>query len=270
MSLDVGTASLPHSAAKHPARYLLHPVRPLARTVVRRRIGVRLVDGDKVPTSGPVIFASNHVGVADGPLLAIFAPRPVHALTKSEMFKGFLGDFLLRSGQIPLDRFHPDPLAIKRCLRVLRDGGAVGVFPEGARGAGEFKRFHTGAAYLAMVTGAPVVPVVQFGTREPGDSIRSLPPRGAVVDMVFGDPFLLAAQPWPRRKEDVAEASLRVREHLLAHLEHAKQLTGRTLPGPAPAKDADPDPATGVTDPGSPTSPTDTHRRHDHKDQEAS
>ena len=79
-----------------------------------------------------MILRPNHVGVIDGPLLAIFAPRPVHALTKMEMFKGFMGGFLLGAGQIPLDRFNPDPRAVKSCLRVLRDGRAVGIFPEGA------------------------------------------------------------------------------------------------------------------------------------------
>jgi 1-acyl-sn-glycerol-3-phosphate acyltransferase len=206
------------------------------------------VDGEKLPRKGAVILASNHVGVADGPLLAIFAPRPVHALTKQEMFKGFMNGFLLGAGQIPLDRFNPDPLAVKRCLRVLRSGRVLGIFPEGARGAGEFDRFHTGAAYLAMVTGAPIIPVVQFGTREPGAGNHSWPAKGVVVDMVFGEPFVIPKTAWPRRKRDVAEASLELRKHLIAHLDHAKALTGRTLPGPVPAADADPDPATGVTD----------------------
>ena len=208
-----------------------------------------MVDGHKLPAKGPVILACNHVGIADGPLLAIFGPRPVHALTKREMFKGPMNRFLLGAGQIPLDRFHPDPLAVKRCLRVLRSGGVVGIFPEGARGAGEFERFHTGAAYLAMVTGAPVVPVVQFGTREPGAGSHALPGKGVTVDMVFGDPIRLTRVPWPRRKHDVATQSLQLREHLLAHLDHAKAVTGRTLPGPLPVADADPDPATGVTEP---------------------
>ena len=237
-------SELPGSAPRHPARYLLHPLRPLARALIRRRVGVRVVDGDKLPARGPVILASNHVGVADGPLLAIFGPRPVHALTKEEMFDHwFMGPFLLGAGQIPLDRFHPDPLAVKRCLRVLRDGGVVGIFPEGARGAGEFDRFHTGAAYLGMVTGAPIVPVVQFGTREPGAGQSSLPAKGAVVDMVFGDPIRLPRTPWPRRKADVAEQSLVLREHLLANLQHAKALTGRTLPGPLPVPEVDPEPS---------------------------
>jgi 1-acyl-sn-glycerol-3-phosphate acyltransferase len=239
---------LPPSSRRHPARYLLYPLRGLGRSVIRRRVKVRIVDGDKLPRKGPVIIACNHVGIADGPLLAIFAPRPVHALTKREMFKGVMNRFLLSSGQIPLDRFHPDPLAVKRCLRVLRAGNVVGIFPEGSRGAGEFDRFHTGAAYLAMVTGAPIVPVVQFGTREPGAGSHALPAKGVTVDMVFGDPISFPRVPWPRRKRDVAARSLELREHLLKHLEQAKALTGRTLPGPLPAADTDPDPATGVTD----------------------
>jgi 1-acyl-sn-glycerol-3-phosphate acyltransferase len=249
MTIPGKATELPASSRRHPARFMLYPLRPLARTVIRRRVKVRVLNAEKLPRTGPVILASNHVGIADGPLLAIFGPRAVHALTKQEMFKGFMNGFLLGAGQIPLDRFNPDPLAVKRCLRVLRSGRIVGIFPEGARGAGEFERFHTGAAYLAMVTGAPIVPVVQFGTREPGAGSHSLPAKGVVVDMVFGDAINIPATPWPRRKQDVAKASLDLRAHLIAHLEDAKALTGRTLPGPLPVTDRDdPDPATGVTD----------------------
>lgn len=248
MSEDMSSAELPPSARRHPTRYLLYPLRPLGRFLIRRRVKVRVLHAEKLPTQGGVILASNHVGVADGPLLAIFAPRPVHALTKQEMFNGFMNGFLLGAGQIPLDRFNADPLAVKRCLRVLRSGRVVGIFPEGSRGAGEFDRFHTGAAYLAMVTGAPIVPVVQFGTREPGAGNHSLPAKGVVVDMVFGDPILIPKTPWPRSKRAVTEASLALREQLIAHLDYAKTLTGRTLPGPVPGEEADPDPATGVTD----------------------
>ncbi len=87
-----------------------------------------------VPARGPVVFAANHVGVIDGPMLAIYAPRPVHALTKVEMFSGRLGTLLRWSGQVPLDRFRTDVAAARSCLRVLRDDGAIGIFPEGHRG----------------------------------------------------------------------------------------------------------------------------------------
>lgn len=246
-------AELPRSDAEaHPRRFWLHSLRPLARFVLRRRFGVRLHGVEHVPTAGPVIFAANHIGVMDGPLLAIFAPRPVHALTKIEMFRGRAGRFLWASGQIPLDRFNADPRAVKLCLRVLRDGGAVGIFPEGRRGAGDLERFHRGAAYFALATGTPVVPVVFLGSREPGGHSNSLPPRGGTVDMVFGPPHRFPAAPWPRTREQVGHASALLREHLLSHLEHAMTATGRALPGPLPSAEVEPDPATGITEQGAP------------------
>jgi len=205
-----------------------------------------------VPVSGPVIFVSNHIGVVDGPLLAIFAPRPVHALTKAEMFTGPLGGFLRAAGQIRLDRFHPDPAAVRATLRVLRAGNAVAVFPEGRRGGGELDRFHRGAGYFALVTGAPVVPVVLLGTREPGGHTDSLPARGGAVDIVFGPPTALPATPWPRTREQVGQASAFLREQMLVHLDRARASTGRELPGPLPTADIEPDPATGITEQGAP------------------
>lgn len=236
----------------HPSRWLLHSARPLARWLVRRRHGVDLLGAGVVPADGPVIFAANHIGVADGPLLAAFAPRPVHALTKVEMFEGAMGRFLLASGQVPLDRFHPDPYAVKVCLRVLREAGAIGIFPEGRRGDGELGRFHRGAAYLALVSGAPVVPVTFFGTRAPGAHMEELPPRGAPIAICFGAPWAVPAVPWPRRREQVEQASLFLREHMLVQLDHARRSTGLELPGPLPATDVEPDPATGVTEQGAP------------------
>jgi 1-acyl-sn-glycerol-3-phosphate acyltransferase len=244
---------LPRSDQARPApRLMLHSLRPIAGWLLRRRYDVRLHRTHLVPARGPVIFASNHVGVIDGPMLAIYAPRPVHALTKQEMFKGLLGVLLRKAGQIRLDRFHTDPDAVKSCLRALRDGRAVGIYPEGTRGGGDFTRFHRGAAYLALVSGAPVVPVIMLGSREPGGSNGSLPRRGATIDMVFGEPFRIDPVPWPRTREQVEKYSLLLREHMMVLLDQARALTGQELPGPVPANDADPDPATGVTDQGAP------------------
>ena len=101
---------------------------------------------------------------------------------------------------------------------MLRDGGAVGIFPEGTRGAGDLERFNHGAAYLALVSGAPVVPVIMFGTREPGASSSALPRRGGVVDLVYGEPWRVPAVPWPRTRAQRVEASASLREHMLATL----------------------------------------------------
>ena len=229
----------------HPTRWLLRAGRPTAQRVLRRRWDVRLHHSDRVPESGPVIFASNHIGWMDGPALAILAPRPVHALTKEEMFRGALGRFLLASGQIPLDRFEADPSAMRTCARVLADGGAVGIYPEGTRGPGDLRRFHHGAAYLALVSGAPVVPVSVFGTRLPGASSGSIPPKGSRMDLVFGRHWRVPAMPWPRRTSALLEASAELLRHMRDELDHAHHVTGRTLPGPLPHGQVDADPDTG-------------------------
>jgi 1-acyl-sn-glycerol-3-phosphate acyltransferase len=231
---------------KHPRRLMMVALRPPARAVVRRRLGVRVHGLDKVPRKGPVIYIGNHVGIMDGPLMVIFAPQAVHALTKVEMFKGRMGRLLSGAGQVPLDRFNPDPAAVKTCLRVLRDGHAVGVFPEGRRGAGDLERFHRGAAYFALVTGAPVVPVVFLGTREPGGHLDSVPARGSSVDVFFGAPVSIDPISWPRSKSQVEKVSVLLREQLLALLDQSREATGRELPGPVPAGEVEPDPSTGV------------------------
>ena len=231
---------------RHPRRLMMLCLRPLARAVVRRRLEVRVHGRDQVPSKGPVIYIGNHTGILDGPLMVLFAPQAVHALTKVEMFTGRLGRLLRGAGQVPLDRFNPDPAAVKTCLRVLRDGHAIGVFPEGRRGAGDLERFHRGAAYFALVTGAPVVPVVFLGTREPGGHLDSVPARGTAVDIFFGAPASFEPVPWPRTRDQVEKVSVLLREQLLALLDQSLETTGRELPGPLPAEEVEPDPSTGV------------------------
>ncbi|WP_139983547.1 lysophospholipid acyltransferase family protein [Nocardioides litoris] len=251
MRLDLSHAALPRTDdVPHPATGALHRLRPFARWLIRRWYDVHLHGTEHLPATGPVIVAANHVGVSDGPLMAIFAPRPVHALTKKEMYAGPMGWFLTWAGQVPLDRSHSDLRAVRTSLRVLRDGDVVGIFPEGARGAGELELFHRGAAYLAMTTGAPIVPLVIFGTREPGGSSSSIPRRRTRVDLVFHPPHVVDAVPWPRTRDDVAEASRLLRARMLADLEESIRLTGRSLPGPIPAAqdNQEPDPGGGVTE----------------------
>ena len=235
-----GHLAPPRSDQVHrPQRWLLRGGRPASRWLIRRRYDVRVHHPDRFPQRGPVVVTANHIGIIDGPLMAIFAPRPVHALTKIEMFKGLLGSFLRLVGQIPVDRFNADPGAVRAALHVLREGGVVGVFPEGTRGPGDLRSFRTGAAYLSMVTGATVVPMTFLGTREPGGSSGSLPPKGARIDIVVGTPVPVDAVPWPRTRENVRLTSTALQEHMLAGLAAALDETGRSLPGPLPVGDVD-------------------------------
>lgn len=243
MSPSVRTDRVPR-----PQRWLLRVGRAPSRMLLRRRYTVRVHGTHLHPATGPVVVASNHIGLADGPLMVIFGPRPVHALTKREAFTGKTGVLLEAAGQIRLDRFAADPAAIRTCVQVLEGGGVVGVFPEGRRGAGDLGRFHRGAGYLALVTGATVVPLTVLGTREPGGSAEAWPERGAVIDLVYGRPFTVDAVPWPRTQAHVREVSLELRAHMQGELARALELTGRTLPGPVDVTELDADPPTALVD----------------------
>jgi 1-acyl-sn-glycerol-3-phosphate acyltransferase len=177
--------------------------------------------------------------VIDGPLLAIFGPRPVHALTKEEMFRSRVGHLLRVTGQVEIDRFATDVRAIRTCLHILEHGGAVGIFPEGNRGAGDLTRFQNGAAYLALVSGAPIVPLMMFGTRPKGGGKDALPRRGAVIDLVYGAPYRVEKRPWPRSRTVVAATSEALHARMLEELAAGLALTGQTMPGPIPADEAE-------------------------------
>lgn len=212
--------------------------RPPARVILGRRWEIHLHQTDRVPLTGAQIVAPNHIGLIDGPLVAAIHPRPVHVLTKREMFVGKTGRFLRYFEQIPLDREQVDPAALKTAIRVLRDGGAVGIFPEGTRGAGDLAHSRRGVAYLALVTGAPVVPVAIFGTRLPGGDTNSVPPRGTRIDVVYGHPIPVQPRPWPRTREQLDATLAFLLEAHRAHLTAASELTGRELPGPLPTATA--------------------------------
>jgi 1-acyl-sn-glycerol-3-phosphate acyltransferase len=206
-----------------------------------RRYDVHLHGIDRIPAAGPVILASNHIGYPDGPLLFVSAKRRIHSMVKESMFTGPVGYGLLKMGQINVDRFHVDPRAVKSALRLLRSGRVVGIFPEGARGRGDVSVTKSGAAYLALVTGAPVVLVALLGTRQDGASTEGWPPKGTRMDIVVGETLRFDPVPWPRTKERVAHAQAEIQRALAVHVEQACALTGQTLPAPPPMPTSPPE-----------------------------
>ncbi|MEO6471890.1 MAG: lysophospholipid acyltransferase family protein [Aeromicrobium sp.] len=192
-----------------------------------------------VPDTGPVIIASNHIGWLDGPLLIATTPRPAHALVKQESFVGKTGLLLRMAGQISVDRRATDAGALRKAIQALRAGQAVVVYPEGTRGDGEFTTIKGGVGYLALVTGAPVVPVAIFGTRKSGEASGAKPEKGAHIDVIYGPPIQFMNHSWPREKESVAEATEEIHQHLLAHLAEARKKTKLELPGKLPVGDTD-------------------------------
>ncbi|MER5566744.1 1-acyl-sn-glycerol-3-phosphate acyltransferase [Streptomyces goshikiensis] len=188
----------------------------------------RVLGAWKVPASGPVILAVNHAHNIDGPMLMGTAPRPLHFLIKKEAFIGPLGPFLEGIGQVKVDRSGTDRTAITRALGVLEQGGALGIFPEGTRGEGDFASLRAGLAYFAVRGAAPIVPVAVLGsTDRRGRLVKGLPPLRSRVDVVFGDAFDAGDGSGRRTRTALDEATVRIQDRLTAHLADAKRLTGR-------------------------------------------
>jgi 1-acyl-sn-glycerol-3-phosphate acyltransferase len=169
-------------------------ITPLARLIYRPRIEGR----GKVPKAGPVIFASNHLSFLDSIAIPVAAPRPVHFLAKSSYFEGTglsgwaSREFFTAIGAVPVKRGAGqaalDALDQQRVL--LEQGSAVALYPEGTRSLdGRLYKGRTGVAFLALQTGAPVVPVGLVGTDKVMPVGAKLPSIKHRVTVRFGDPL---------------------------------------------------------------------------------
>jgi 1-acyl-sn-glycerol-3-phosphate acyltransferase len=137
-------------------------------------LGRPKVEGlEHVPSSGPVILASNHLAVMDSFFLPLVVRRRITFLAKSEYFtgtglKGWLSRwFFTAVGQVPIDRNDADAAqaALNTAERLLGEGKLLGMYPEGTRSPdGRLYKGKTGLGRLALDTGVPVIPVAMIGT----------------------------------------------------------------------------------------------------------
>ncbi|MBO0920809.1 1-acyl-sn-glycerol-3-phosphate acyltransferase [Cellulomonas sp. zg-ZUI222] len=223
------------------ARHVPSPAGPawgqwVGRFLARIVWDTHVTGAERVPRSGPVVLAANHITLLDGPLLVGAAPRPLHVLVKTELFRGPLGLVLRAAGQIPVDRANGRP-ALQSALGVLRRGGAVGIFPEGTRGRGTVEQVRAGAAWLAVNGGAPVVPVAILGTRRTGESAHGLPELRRDLVVEFGDPIDVGGDGLSRR-EAIDHAATSLRSALSELLVTAQARTGVELPADDPRSTA--------------------------------
>ncbi|GAA5199547.1 MULTISPECIES: lysophospholipid acyltransferase family protein [Arthrobacter] len=128
---------------------------------------------ENVPKEGPFIVAPNHLSFLDSVIVQALMPRPVGFFAKAEYFttKGFKGRamkaFFQAVGSIPVERGEQaaSVQALKTLLDILENGRGIGIYPEGTRSRdGLLYRGRTGVGWLALTTGAPVVPVGLIGT----------------------------------------------------------------------------------------------------------
>jgi 1-acyl-sn-glycerol-3-phosphate acyltransferase len=146
-----------------------------------------------VPLRGPVILASNHQSFIDSIFMSLVMPRRLTFVAKAEYFESWKTAWFFRAmGMIPIKR--EGGTASQRALiaaqEVLSGGGMLGIYPEGTRSPdGRLYKGHTGAARLALLCDAPVVPVAQFGTAEIQPIGAKFPKLFRPVKVVMGPPL---------------------------------------------------------------------------------
>ena len=157
-------------------------------SLVRAIYRLEVVGADRLPVTGPVVVAPNHDSVLDGIVLGAAIPRELRFIGKAEFWRSRLLAWALDGlGAIRIKRGHGDQLALARMRQALEAGQAVAIFPQGAIYGDRV--WHRGAARLALVTGAPLVPVRLVGTARALSRDRIGFPR---LRIIFGEPIKVA------------------------------------------------------------------------------
>jgi len=166
----------------------------------------RAIGVENVPTEGQLIVTPNHFSQMDHFLAAVYLPRKVQFMAKSQMFGNpILNVIFSRGGVFPVRRGHSDTDAIKTAHTVLGRGDTLFMYCEGGRSrSGELGKPKRGVGMFALQSGAPVVPVAIHGSAGVRGWKRLQFPK---VTVQFGQPmsFPVEAEPSRERQQEVAE-----------------------------------------------------------------
>ena len=151
----------------------------LARFLLAVIFRVQIAGTRKLP-EGPVIVVSNHISNWDVLILGGVFDRQIHYMAKKELFKNPLLKKLMEAlGAFPVDRGGNDMAAMRTCISILKEGGVLGIFPQGHRYKhDENHEMQSGAAFIALRTHVPVVPIHVSGPVRPfrRTTIHIMPP----------------------------------------------------------------------------------------------
>ena len=183
----------------------------LERAIVKCLFGLltrRRVKGkEHVPPEGSLIVVSNHLNLADPPLLAASIPRRIVFMAKEESFRDPIQGPLVRGFRaFPVRRGGLDRQALRAALRVLDDGLALGMFPEGTRSAdARLQEGRSGSALIALRSGSPILPVGVTGTEGLLGPALLFGRRRITVNI--GEPFTLPPVEGRLTKTELANAT---------------------------------------------------------------
>jgi 1-acyl-sn-glycerol-3-phosphate acyltransferase len=160
-----------------------------------------ITGAENIPPTGGAILASNHLSLVDSVFLPLMVPRPVTFVAKSEYFTGTspiqraAAAYLRATKQLSVDREASRGALdmLEAALGMVRAGRLFGIYPEGTRSPdGRLYRGRSGIGWLALHSGAPVIPVAMSGTERvlpPGHAVPSL----AKIRITVGEPLTFGA-----------------------------------------------------------------------------
>lgn len=169
---------------------------------------------ENFPKQGPALIVINHLGDADAVLVGASIPTTIDGMGKIELNDDWLVGRIFRAyGVIWVHRGRPDRRALRAALDALAQGRMVGLAPEGRQSLiGGLEEGNEGAAFLAMKSGAPIIPVAMTGT-ENGNIYGHLKKwKRAPVTLTVGKPFFLQEQ--TDRQKMLREGTRQIMESL--------------------------------------------------------
>jgi 1-acyl-sn-glycerol-3-phosphate acyltransferase len=187
------------------------------------------VEGSENLPAGPYVMAPVHRSNIDTPLVAMVSPRRLRFMGKDSLWKHrWSAWFLSTLGGFPVHRGTADREALRRCIEVIEGGEPLVVFPEGTRREGPLvEELFDGAAYVALKTGVPVVPVGIGGSqRAMSRGAKGLRP--GKIHIVVGAPLLVPTPSEGRRasRRAVHELTLTLHKELQQLFDRARIRAG--------------------------------------------
>lgn len=168
-------------------------------------IAYRVKINGSVPKEGAYILCCNHINYLDAAAIVLFNKRKVNFVAKEDLFThGILYWLGHLFDAIPIKRDMQDIEAMKRCLRVLKNGELLGIFPEGTRkGMEKNMKAKNGAAYMAIKSNVKVIPVGIHGTFQPFSKVY----------VNYGEPIDLSK--YKNQKDKLDEATEIIMEQIV-------------------------------------------------------
>ena len=189
----------------HKPDFAYELVRVLLSLMAWMLFRVRGIRPENVPAAGPAILAPNHFSFLDHFFLGVSLRRKVQFMAKSQLFKRPLQWIYTHGGVFPVRRGHADEEAFVTAVSVLDRGGVVAMYAEGGRSrTGELsQRPRRGIGRLALLSGAPIVPVAIHGSSHVRNWKRLQFPK---VRVIYGEPFAYERVEAPTRDQEKAAA----------------------------------------------------------------